>query len=258
MEICGTNYIPHLGMEKVGVAQSVGHLTSVCHTNGILRHECHRIFIIYCILVYTPFGNGGRGCSVCLSFDIRLSHQWNFAARMSQNFHHILYISDYNVSPMEICGKNYIPHLRMEKVRVARSVCCSMSVCHTNGILRHKCHRIFIIYCILVTTMSHQWKSVARMSQNFRHYSIPHMGMEKGRVTPSVLWSMSVSHTNRNLRHKCHRIFIIYCILVTTMSHQYIPHLGKTTMSSPDAGFLQPLKSQVMGATGQHQCGIQI
>ncbi len=192
MEICGTNYIPHLGMEKVGVAQSVGHLTSVCHTNGILRHECHRIFIIYCILVYTPFGNGGRGCSVCLSFDIRLSHQWNFAARMSQNFHHILYISDYNVSPMEICvcGKNYIPHLRMEKVRVARSVCCSMSVCHTNGILRHKCHRIFIIYCILVTTMSHQWKSVARMSQNFRHYSIPHMGMEKGRVTPSVLWTM--------------------------------------------------------------------
>ena len=53
---------------------------------------------------------------------------------------------------------------------------------------------------------------------------IPHLGMEKGGVTPSVLWLMSVSHTNRNLPHECHRIFIIYCILVTTMSHQlYTP-----------------------------------
>jgi hypothetical protein len=30
--------------------------------------------------------------------------KWNSAARMSQNFHHTLYISDYNVTPMEICS----------------------------------------------------------------------------------------------------------------------------------------------------------
>jgi hypothetical protein len=32
------------------------------------------------------------------------SNQSNSAAQMSQNFHHTLYISDYNVSPKEICG----------------------------------------------------------------------------------------------------------------------------------------------------------
>jgi hypothetical protein len=39
-------------------------------------------------LVYTPFGNEeGRGSSVCLSFDVRPSHHWNFAARMPQIYH---------------------------------------------------------------------------------------------------------------------------------------------------------------------------
>jgi hypothetical protein len=40
------NYIPHLGMEKVGVAQSVCCSTSIHHTIGILQHECHRFTII--------------------------------------------------------------------------------------------------------------------------------------------------------------------------------------------------------------------
>jgi hypothetical protein len=35
-----------------------------------------------------------------------MSHQWQSVAQMSQNFHHTLYISHYNVSPMEICGTN--------------------------------------------------------------------------------------------------------------------------------------------------------
>jgi hypothetical protein len=40
--------------------------------------------------LYTPFGNGeGRGCSVCLSFDVRPSHHWNFVARMLQIYHHL-------------------------------------------------------------------------------------------------------------------------------------------------------------------------
>ncbi len=55
--------------------------------------------------VYTLFGDGeGQGYTVCMSVNICQSNQWNSAARMSQNFHHTLYISDYNVSPMEICG----------------------------------------------------------------------------------------------------------------------------------------------------------
>jgi hypothetical protein len=70
-------YIPHLGMEKVGVAWSVCCSTSICHTNGILWHECRRFSIIHGI--YTPFGNGeGQGCSVQTSFNVRPSHQWNF------------------------------------------------------------------------------------------------------------------------------------------------------------------------------------
>jgi hypothetical protein len=101
MEICGVNvtvytpfgdgegqYIPPLGMEKGGVTLSVLHLTSVSQMNRNLRQECRRIFIIHCILV------------------TRMSHQWKSAAQMSQNFHHILYISDCNVTPMEICGTN--------------------------------------------------------------------------------------------------------------------------------------------------------
>ena len=82
---------------------------------------------------------------------------------------------------------HYIPHLGMEKVGVARSVCLSTSSCHTNGILRHKCHRIFIIYCILVTTMSHQWKSAARMSKY-----IPHLGMEKVNVVATAFRSYDI------------------------------------------------------------------
>jgi hypothetical protein len=55
--------------------------------------------------VYTLFGDGeGQGYTVCMSVNICQSNQWNSAARMWQNFHHTLYISDYNVSPMEICG----------------------------------------------------------------------------------------------------------------------------------------------------------
>jgi hypothetical protein len=45
---------------------------------------------------------------------------------------------------------------------------------------------------------------------------IYHLGMEKGRVTPSVRGLTSVSHTNRNLRHKCRRFSIIdQCLSVT-------------------------------------------
>jgi hypothetical protein len=60
----------------------------------------------------------------------------------------------------------------MEKGRVTLSVHWSTSVSQTNGILQHECHRISIIHCILVTTMCHQWKSVARLSQNFHYSSI--------------------------------------------------------------------------------------
>ena len=55
--------------------------------------------------VYTLFGDGeGQGYTVCMSVNICQSTQCSSAARMWQNFHHTLYISDYNVSPMEICG----------------------------------------------------------------------------------------------------------------------------------------------------------
>jgi hypothetical protein len=61
-------------------------------------------FSLYTLL-YSLFGDGeGRGYTVCTLVNICQSNQWNSAARMSQNFHHTLYISDYNVSPMEICG----------------------------------------------------------------------------------------------------------------------------------------------------------
>jgi hypothetical protein len=35
-----------------------------------------------------------------------MSHQGKSVAQMSQNFHHTLYISDYNAPPMEICSTN--------------------------------------------------------------------------------------------------------------------------------------------------------
>jgi hypothetical protein len=45
---------------------------------------------------------------------------------------------------------------------------------------------------------------------------IAYLGMEKGRVTPSVCRSTSVSHTTRNLRHVCRRFSIIdQCLSVT-------------------------------------------
>jgi hypothetical protein len=58
---------------------------------------------------------------------------------------------------------DYIAYLGMEKGGITLSVPWSTSVSQTNGILRHECLRISIIHCILVTTMYHQWKSVARM-----------------------------------------------------------------------------------------------
>jgi hypothetical protein len=148
--------------------------------------------------LYSLFGDGeGQGYTVCTSINICQSNQWNSVARMSQNFHHTLYVSDYNVSPMEICGtivaefslfyyisdynvspmdicgtnvgefssyivyQYYIAYLGMEKGGITLSVCQSTSVSQTNGILRHKCRRISIIHCMLVTTMYHQWKSAA-------------------------------------------------------------------------------------------------
>jgi predicted membrane metal-binding protein len=140
-----------------------------------------------------------------------MSNQATSAARMLQNFH-------------------YIAYLGMEKGGVTLSVRRSTSVSQSNGILQHKCCRISIIYpiwgwrragvyCLSVTTMSNQAKSAARMSQIF-HY-IAYLGMEKGGGTLSVLWSTSVSQTNGIMRHKCHRISIIHCILVTTMCHQW-------------------------------------
>jgi hypothetical protein len=45
--------------------------------------------------VYTPFGDGeGQGYTVCPSFDVCQSNKQKSVARMSQNFHHTLYISD--------------------------------------------------------------------------------------------------------------------------------------------------------------------
>jgi hypothetical protein len=95
-----------------------------------------------------------------------MSHQAKSAARMSQNFHHTLFISDYNVTPSKICGTHvtefsiyslfgdgegrgytvctsvnicqYIAYLGMEKGGVTLSVRQSTSVSQTNGILWHK------------------------------------------------------------------------------------------------------------------------
>jgi hypothetical protein len=33
-----------------------------------------------------------------------MSHQWKSVAQMLQNFHHTLFVSDFNVTPSEICG----------------------------------------------------------------------------------------------------------------------------------------------------------
>jgi hypothetical protein len=123
--------------------------------------------------IYSLFGDGeGRGYTVCTSVNICQSNQWNSAARMSQNFHHTLYISDYNVSPMEICGTivaefslfHYISDYNVSPIYSlfgdgegrGYTVCTSVNICQSN-----------------------QWNSAARMSQNFHHtlyisdYNVP-------------------------------------------------------------------------------------
>jgi hypothetical protein len=188
------HYIAYLGMEKGGVTLSVRRSTSVSQTNGILRHECHRISIIHCILVTT------------------MCHQWKSAARLSQNFHYSIILVT-RMSHQWKSAAQYIAFLGMEKGGVTLSVRWSTSVSQTNGILRHECRRISIIHCISVTTMCHQWKSAARLSQY-----IAYLGTEKGGVTPSVCRSTSVSHTIRNLRHECHRFLIIdQCLSVYSL-----------------------------------------
>jgi DNA-binding GntR family transcriptional regulator len=213
-------------MENGGVTLSVCQSTSVSQTNGILQHECLRISIIHCILVTT------------------MCHQWKSAARLSQNFHYSIILAtrmSHQWKSAAQMSQNYIVYLGMENGGVTLSVRWSTSVSQTNGILQHECRRISIIHCILVTTMCHQWKSAARLSQNF-HYSIilatrmshqwksvaqmlqnyiVYLGMENGGVTLSVRRSTSVSQTNGILRHECHRISIIHCILVTIMCHQW-------------------------------------
>jgi hypothetical protein len=105
-------YIAYLGMEKGGVTLSVRRSTSVSQTNGILWHECCRIFIIQCILVTTMchqwksveiLSQNFHYSSILMT---RMSHQWKSAAQMSQNFHHTLFIRDYNVTPCKICSMN--------------------------------------------------------------------------------------------------------------------------------------------------------
>ncbi len=183
--------------------------------------------------LYSLFGDGeGRGYTVCTSVDICQSNQWNSAARMSQNFHHTLYISDYNVSPMEFCGTNvtefpsYIVLYSLFGDGEGRgyTVCMSVDICQSN-----------------------QWNSAARMSQHFHHtlyisdynvspmefcgtnfaefplYSLFGDGEGQGYTVrlsfdvcqshhqesaagmPQIFdhRSMSVSHTTRNLRHVC-------------------------------------------------------
>jgi hypothetical protein len=104
------HYIAYLGMEKGGVTLSVRRSTSVSQTNGILRHECHRISIIHCILVTTMCHQWKSVARLSQNFHFsiilatRMSHQWKSAAQMSQNFHHTLFISDYNITPSKICG----------------------------------------------------------------------------------------------------------------------------------------------------------
>jgi hypothetical protein len=112
---------------------------------------------------------------------------------MSQNFHHTLYISNHNVSPMEICTW--------------------MS-------------QIFIIYCVSVTTMSLQWKSAAQMLQIFHYilyicdYNVTPMeicGINVTEFSWYVVYKWLQCLTNGSLWHKHCRFFIIYCIVVTTM-----------------------------------------
>jgi hypothetical protein len=141
------------------------------------------------------------GYTVCTSVNICQSNQWNSAACMSQNFHHTLYISDYNIA-----------YLGMEKGRVTLSVYQSTSVSQTNEILPHECRRISIIHCILVSPLV-----LVGSIHVFALYYIAYLGMENGGDTLSVRRSTSVSQTNGILWHECRRISIIHCILVTTI-----------------------------------------
>jgi hypothetical protein len=112
----------------------------------------------------------------------------------------------------------------MEKGGVTLSVCRSTSVSHTIRNLRHECRRFSIIdQCLSVTPpgicgtnaadfrslinvcQSHHQESAARMPQIFDH------------------WSMFVSHTTRNLRHICRRIFLNLSV---------VRHLAGTWMKS--------------------------
>jgi hypothetical protein len=90
------HYIPYLGMEKGGGILFISDYnvkpSKICSKN------------VAEFSLYSLFGDGeGRGYTICTSVDICQSNQWNSAARMSRNFHHTLYISDYKVSPMVIC-----------------------------------------------------------------------------------------------------------------------------------------------------------
>jgi hypothetical protein len=172
--------------------------TSLCHT---------RIFLYGWLYgwLYTPFGDGeGRDYTVCPSVNVCQWNQQKSVARMSQNFHHIFYISDYNISPMQnlqhkCCRfSSYIVYkwlqyftnenLWHECHRLSSYIVDQWLQCHTNGNLWHKYHRFFIIYCILVTTMSHQWKSVAQMSQISHHT----LYISDYNVSPMKIWGTNV------------------------------------------------------------------
>jgi hypothetical protein len=100
-------YIPHLGMEKVGVAWSVHCLMSIHHTIGHMLVSAYTMMFLW------------KSCKAT-AFDC--------------DFHILCF---FNV-------EHYIPHLGMEKTGVARSVHCSTSVCCTIGILQHECRRVTI------------------------------------------------------------------------------------------------------------------
>jgi hypothetical protein len=167
-----------------------------------------------------------------------MSHQWKSAAQMLQNFHHTLFISDYNVTPSKICSTNVaeFPLYTLFGDAEGRGyIVYQWLQCQSKRNLRHECRRISIIYpiwgwrrvglhCLSVTTIysllysifgdgegrgytarlsfnvcqSHHHESATRMPQIFDHRS------------------MSVSHTTRHLRHKCRRFLIIdQCLSVT-------------------------------------------
>jgi hypothetical protein len=66
------------------------------------QNFCHTLYYI----PHLASNGEGRGYIVSPSFDVCQSNKQKSVEQMSQNFHHTLYISDKNVSPMEICGMN--------------------------------------------------------------------------------------------------------------------------------------------------------